>query len=97
MTPQGLNELMELASEVDELRYKVVELLKRTLIIYLDEDEVGNLGAHDSLTKATISLQKGAWQLGHAVIEIQKAHDLEKGQMDFLEGVKNMLHNYDKE
>lgn len=88
MTKQGLNELRELATEVDELRYKTVELLKRTLIIYLDEEEVENLGAHNCLTKATVSLQKGAWRLGHAVTEIRKAHELEKNQMDFFEELK---------
>lgn len=96
MTEQTMTELRELATEVDELRYKAVELLKRTLIIYLDEEEVENLGTHDSLTKATVSLQKGAWQLGRAATEIQQAHDFEKSHMDFLEGVKNKLHNYDK-
>lgn len=93
MTEQTMTELRELATEVDELRYKAVELLKRTLIIYLDEEEVENLGTHDSLTKATVSLQKGAWQLGRAATEIQQAHDFEKSHMDFLEGVKNKLHD----
>ena len=96
MTPQTMNELKEIATEVDELRYKAVGLLKRTLIIYLDEEEVENLGTHDSLTKATMSLQRGAWQLGRAATEIQQAHEAEKRLMDFFEGVQNKLHNYDK-
>lgn len=97
MTPQAQNELRELATEVDELRYKAVGLLKRTLIIYLDEEEVENLGTHDSLTKATMSLQRGAWQLGRAGAEMQEAHKLEKAQMDFIDGVKNKIHDYDEE
>lgn len=96
MTPQALNKLKELASEVDELRNNAVGLMMRLLDIYLDEEDVvENLGAHDRITKATVSLQKGVWQLGRAVTEIQEAHEFEKAQMDFLEGVKNKLHNYD--
>lgn len=96
MRPQGLRELRELASEVDELREKTSELMVRLITLYQEDEDVENLGAHDSLTKATVSLQKVAWRLWRAVTEIRKAHEFEKALMDFYEGLLNKLHD-DKE
>ena len=93
MTPQGLNELKELATEVDELRDRAGKLMVRLVTLYLKDENVENLGAHDSLTKATVSLQKAAWRLWHAVTEIRDAHKFEKDLMDFYEGLRNKLHD----
>lgn len=93
MTPQGLNELKELASEVDELREKASGLMVRLITLYLKDEDVENLGAHNSLTQATVSLQKAAWRLWHAVTEIRDAHKFEKDLMDFYEGLRNKLHD----
>ncbi len=94
MTPQALNKLKELASEVDELRNNAVGLMMRLLDIYLDEEDVvENLGAHDRITKATVSLQKAAWQLWHAVTEIRDGHEFEKAQMDFYDGLLKKMHH----
>ncbi len=93
MTPQGLNGLNELASEVDELREKASGLMVRLITLYLKDEDVENLGAHNSLTQATVSLQKAAWRLWHAVTEIRDAHKFEKDLMDFYEGLRNKLHD----
>lgn len=93
MTPQGLNELKELATEVDELRDRAGKLMVRLVTLYLKDEDVENLGAHDRLTKATVSLQKAAWRLWHAVTEIRDGHEFEKAQMDFYEGLRNKLHD----
>ena len=93
MAPQGLSELMELATEVDELRDRVGKLMVRLITLYQVEEDVENLGAHNSLTKATVSLQKAAWRLWHAVTEIRDGHEFEKALMDFYEGLLNKLHN----
>ncbi|WP_297172741.1 hypothetical protein [uncultured Porphyromonas sp.] len=93
MAPQGLNGLNELASEVDELREQAGKLMVRLITLYLKDEDVENLGAHNSLTKATVSLQKAAWRLWHAVTEIRDAHKFEKDLMDFYEGLRNKLHD----
>lgn len=93
MTPQGLNELKELATEVDELREKAGKLMVRLVTLYLKDEDVENLGAHDSLTKATVSLQKAAWRLGHAVTEIREGHKFEKALMDYYEELSSRLHD----
>lgn len=96
MTLDGLNNLKGLATEIDELREQAGKLMVRLVTLYLKDEDVENLGAHDSLNKATISLQKAAWRLWHAVTEIRDAHKFEKDLMDFYEGLRNKLGN-DKE
>lgn len=96
MAPQGLNELKELASEADELREKASGLMVRLIDLYQVEEDVEDLGAHDSLTKATVSLQKAAWRLGHAVTEIREGHKFEKALMDYYEELSSRLHNDDR-
>lgn len=93
MTPQGLKGLMELATEVDELREQAGKLMVRLITLYLKDEDVENLGAHNSLTKATVSLQKAAWRLWHAVTEIREGHKFEKALMDFYEELSSRLHN----
>ena len=93
MTAEGLEKLKELASEVDELRDRAGKLNVRLITLYLEDEDVENLGAHNSLTKATVSLQKAAWRLWHAVTEIRDAHKFEKDLMDFYEGLRNKLHD----
>ena len=96
MTLDGLNNLKGLATEIDELREQAGKLMVRLVTLSLKDEDVENLGAHDSLNKATISLQKAAWRLWHAVTEIRDAHKFEKDLMDFYEGLRNKLGN-DKE
>lgn len=87
---------MELATEVDELREKASGLMVRLTALYQVEEDVEDLGAHDSLTKATVSLQKAAWRLGHAVTEIREGHKFEKALMDYYEELSSRLHNDDR-
>lgn len=84
---------MELATEVDELREKASRLMVRLVTLYLKDEDVENLGAHNSLNKATVSLQKSAWRLWHAVTEIRDAHKFEKDLMDYYEELSSRLHN----
>ena len=96
MAPQGLNELKELATEVYKLREKVRGLMMRLTDLYQVEEDVEDLGAHDSLTKATVSLQKAAGRLGRAVTEIREGHKFEKALMDYYEELSSRLHNDDR-
>lgn len=93
MAPQGLDELKELATEVYKLREKVSGRMVRLTDLYQVEEDVEDLGAHDSLTKATVSLQKAAWRLGHAVTEIWEGHKFEKALMDYYEELSSRLHD----
>ena len=96
MTPQGLNELRELATEVDELREQVEKKLVRLLNLYQYEEDVEAREAHSMLIKAKESMTDVIWKIGRATKEMQKAHEFEKDLMDFYEGLLNNLHD-DKE
>lgn len=87
---------MELATEIDELREQATKKLTRLLNLYQVEEDVEDLGAHDSLTKATVSLKKAAWRLGLAVTEIREGHKFEKALMDYYEELSSRLHHDDR-
>lgn len=93
MTPQGLNELKGLESEVKELRDRAEDFMVYITDLSKYYEKVKNLEAYGRLAKATASLQISEWQLGRAVKEIRKAHELEKAQMDFFKELQNKLHN----
>lgn len=84
---------MELATEVYKLREKTSELMKRLTDLYQVDEDVEDRGAHESLTKATVSLQKAAWRLAHAVTEIREGHKFEKALMDYYDGLLNKIHD----
>ena len=93
MTKQGLNNLKGLATEIDELREQATKKLTRLLNLYQDEEDINAREAHEMLTKATVSLQKGAWRLGRAVTQLQSAYKAEKALEDFFDGLLNKRHN----
>lgn len=93
MTQEGLKELKKIATEVDELREKASGLMVHLTDLYQVEENLENIEAHDSLTKATVSLQKAAWRLGHAIEEMQRAYEYEKALMDYYEGLSNKLYD----
>lgn len=87
MAPQGLNELKELSTEADELKERAWCLTVRTVELQECDEDAETIGAHDLLTKATISLQKAVWQLGRAAAEMRSAYTAEKSLMDFCAGL----------
>ena len=89
MTAEGLENLKELTTEVDELRDEAGKLMARIINLYQDEEDVEDGEAREMLPKATVSLQKGAWRLGCAVTELQSAYKAEKALEDFFEGLLN--------
>ena len=96
MTKQGLEELKELATEIDELREQAEKKLTRLLNLYHYEEDINAREAHSMLIKAKESMADVIWKLGRATKEMQKAHEFEKDLMDFYEGLLNNLHD-DKE
>lgn len=93
MTPQGLNELKELSTEVDELREKAEKLMVRLMTLYQEDENVEAREAHEELTKASASMQEVAWRLGYATEETQRAYKFEKAYMDYHEELLNKLHD----
>ena len=93
MTPQGLNELNELATEVDELREKAGKLMVRLMTLYQEDENVEAREAHEELTKASASMQEVAWRLGYATEETQRAYKFEKAYMGYHEELLNKLHD----
>lgn len=93
MTKQGLNDLKELSTEVDELRKKAGKLMVSLMELYHGDEEVEAREAFEELAKAAVSMQEIAWRLGYATEETQKAYKFEKAYMDYHEGLLNKLHN----
>lgn len=93
MTQQGLNDLKELSTEVDELREKAGKLMVRLMELYQEDEDVEAREAHEELTKASASMQEVTWRLGYATVEMQRAYKFEKAYMDYHEELLNKLYN----
>lgn len=87
MTPQGLNELKELATEVDELREQATKKLTRLLKLYQYEEDINAREAHSMLIKASESMKDVTWNIGRAVKQIQSAYKAEEELNAFYEGL----------
>lgn len=93
MTKQGLEELKELATEIDELREQAEKKLTRLLNLYRYEEDINAREAHSMLIKASESMKDVSWNLGRAVTQIQGAYKYETKLNAFYEGLLNKLHN----
>lgn len=96
MAPQGLSELRELASEVDELREQAEKKLTQLLNLYQYEEDVEAREAHSMLIKAANSMKDVTWKLGRATEEMRKAHKFEKALMDYYEELSSRLRHDDR-
>lgn len=81
MTPQGLTNLKELATEVDELREKADELETRILNFYRYEEDVLDWDAHMQLLNAGAAMKYAVPCMKDALLGLQKAYDAEKEMM----------------
>lgn len=81
MTPQGLNKLNELATEVEELISKADELGTRIRNFYGYEEDVLDWGAHIRLSFAGAAMKDAVPCMKDALLGLQKAYDAEKELM----------------
>lgn len=77
MTNQGLKELKELATEIDELRDKAEGLRVRIITIYREDEDIEE-EAFSMLVGASISMQFATENIDNATSEIQNAYRAEK-------------------
>lgn len=87
MTPQGLNELRKLATEVDKLHEKAERLSVRIRRFYEWEEDVLDRNAHIGLSYASAAVQDAVPCLKDALLELQKAYKAEQELMDTYEGL----------
>lgn len=78
MTNQGLKELKELATEIDELRDKAEGLRVRIINIYREDEDIEEEEAFSMLVGASISMQFATENIDNATSEIQNAYRAEK-------------------
>ena len=78
MTKQGLKELKELETEIDELRDKAEGLRVRIITIYREDEDIEAEEAFSMLVGASISMQFATESLDNATTEIQNAYRAEK-------------------
>lgn len=96
MTLYGLNELKELANEIDELREQTEKKLARLLNLYQYEEDINAREAHSMLIKASESMKDVTWNLGRAVTQIQSAYKYEEELNAFYEELSSRLHHDDR-
>lgn len=97
MTKQGLNDLKELANEIDELREQAERKLARLLNLYCYEEDINAREAHSMLVKASESMKDVTWNLGRAKEQIQNAYKAEEELNAFYEGLLRKPDNDDEE
>lgn len=78
MTNQGLKELEELATEIDELRDKAEGLRVRIITIYREDEDIEAEETFSMLVSASISMQFTTENLDNATTEMQNAYRAEK-------------------
>ena len=78
MTKQGLKELEELATEIDELRDKAEGLRVRIITIYREDEDIEAEETFSMLVSASISMQFTTENLDNATTEMQNAYRAEK-------------------
>ena len=93
MTLGGLNDLKELATEIDELREQAERKLTRLLNLYQYDEDINAREAHSMLIKASESMKDVTWHLGRAMTQIQSAYKYETELDAFYEGLLNKLHD----
>lgn len=81
MTPQGLNKLNELATEVEELISKADELDTRIRNFYGYEEDVLDWDAHMQLSFVGAAMKDAVPCMKDALLGLQKAYDAEKEMM----------------
>lgn len=98
MTQDGLNNLKELATEIDELREQAEKKLTRLLNLYHYEEDINAREAHSMLIKASESMKDVSWSLGYAVTQLQSAYKAETELNAFYDGLLNKAgKDYDEE
>lgn len=87
MTKQELNDLKELANEIDELIRKADELEMRIRNLYGDEKDVSGWDTHIQLSYAGTAMKDAVPCMKDALLKLQKAYKVEKDIMDFYDGI----------
>lgn len=77
MTKQGLNELKELATEVEELRDKAVELMTRLQNLYRYEADALKLDAYMRLSYAGSALKDAVPCIKDSLLGLQRVYNAE--------------------
>lgn len=97
MTKQGLNDLKELANEVDELIRKADELETRIRNLYRDEKDVLDWDTPIQLSYAGAAMKDAVPCMKDALLELQNAYKAEEELNAFYEGLLRKPDNDDEE
>ena len=97
MTPQGLNKLNELSTEVDELLSKAKGLETRILNFYRYEEDVLDWDAHMQIISAGAAMTDAGPCIADALIGLRKAYDAEKEMMKLYNVLPDDQDNDDEE
>lgn len=93
MTPQGLNKLLDISSDLIDVLVGILEIYRRVRQLSLYDEDVLDFEAHKALKNSRRGLQ-AAHELGVGVFKnLQKAYDAEKEMMKLYNVLPNDLHD----
>lgn len=83
MTPQGLNKLLDISSDLNDVLADILDIYRRVRRFSLYDEDVLDFEAHKALKDSRRGLQEAHEQAVDAFKNMMKAYDAEKEMMKF--------------
>lgn len=91
MTPQGLNTLLDISSDLTDVLADILDIYRRVRRFSLYDEDVLDFEAHKALKDSRRELQEAHEQAVDAFKNLTKAYDAEKEMMKFYNVLPNDL------
>lgn len=83
MTPQGLNKLLDISSDLTDVLAGILDIYRRVRLLSLYDEDVLDFEAHKALKDSRRGLQATHEQAVDVFKNMMKAYDAEKEMMKF--------------
>lgn len=83
MTPQGLNKLLDISSDLTDVLTSILDIYRRVRRLSLYDEDVLDFEAHKALKDSRRGLQEAHEQAVDVFKNLTKAYDAEKEMMKF--------------
>lgn len=97
MTPQGLNKLLDISSDLTDVLADILDIYRRVRRFSLYDEDVLDFEAHKALKNSRRGLQEAHEQAVDAFKNMMKAYDAEKEMMKLYNVLPNDLDDDDEE
>ena len=82
MTPQGLNKLLDISSDLTNVLVGILDIYRRVRLLSLYDEDVLDAEAHKALKDSRSGLQEAHKQAVAVFKNLKKAYDAEKEMME---------------